>query len=49
MPETPVPGSAAITPELVKKITDEVYRLFMADLRRERERARRKQPLGGKK
>jgi hypothetical protein len=40
MPETPVPESGALTPELIRKIADRVYDLLMADLRRERERNR---------
>lgn len=40
MPETPVPESGALTPELVKKIADRVYALLLADLRRDRERKR---------
>lgn len=39
MPETPVPGGAALTPELVKQVADKVYALLLADLRRERERS----------
>jgi hypothetical protein len=49
VPETPVPENAALTPELVKKITDRVYALLLADLRRERERRRRNRPHRWKK
>jgi hypothetical protein len=49
MPETPVPGDAALTPELVKKVADKVYALWLADLRREHERSRRKRQVRWKK
>ncbi len=39
-PSTNTTAKTALTPELVKAITDRVYALLLADLRLERERGR---------
>ncbi len=42
-------GSNELSPELIKKVSDKVYALFLADLKRERERSRRKHQSKRKK
>ncbi len=37
---TEAPPTRTLTPELVRKVADKVYALLLADLQRERERAR---------
>jgi len=41
MPEQD-PQNRAPSPELVKKVSDKVYAMLLADLKKERERSRRK-------
>lgn len=42
MPEGQTPQNNEPSPELIKKVTDRVYALLLADLKREQERTRRK-------
>ena len=42
MAEGQTPQTNEPSPELIKKVSDRVYALLLADLKREQERARRK-------
>lgn len=37
-------GAESLTPELVRQVTDKVYKLFLKDLKRENERRRVQNP-----